>query len=108
MSFSLLVHNGKQSSRQGEFHPKPLTEPCLIVSHHTALLIYAVNISSSFEKLAENSNKLADPFAPFPLQKLHHYYESVRPCMPPRYFASGLFPLCISLCIAMQVPEFHN
>ena len=25
------------SSRPGEFHPQPLTEPCLIVSHHTAL-----------------------------------------------------------------------
>jgi len=25
------------SSRSGEFHPQPLTEPYLIVSHHTAL-----------------------------------------------------------------------
>jgi len=25
------------SSRPGEFHPQPLTEPCLTVSHHTAL-----------------------------------------------------------------------
>jgi len=27
------------SSRQGEFHPKPLTEPYVIVSHHTALVV---------------------------------------------------------------------
>ncbi len=26
------------SSRQGEFHPKPLTEPYVTVSRHTALL----------------------------------------------------------------------
>jgi hypothetical protein len=28
------------SSRQGEFRPKPLTEPYVIVSHHTALVIH--------------------------------------------------------------------
>ena len=28
------------SSRQGEFHPKPLTEPYVIVSHHTALVVF--------------------------------------------------------------------
>jgi hypothetical protein len=28
------------SSRQREFHPKPLTEPYVIVSHHTALVIH--------------------------------------------------------------------
>ena len=28
-----------QSSRQREFHPKPLTEPCLKVSPHTALVV---------------------------------------------------------------------
>ena len=29
---------GLPSSRQGEFHPKPLTEPYVTVSRHTALL----------------------------------------------------------------------
>ena len=29
--------SNKLSSRPGEFHPQPLTEPYLIVSHHTAL-----------------------------------------------------------------------
>jgi len=33
-----------RSSRQRDFHPKPLTEPCLKVSPHTALVIqiYAI------------------------------------------------------------------
>jgi hypothetical protein len=34
-----IVNNGSPSiapSRPGEFHPEPLTDPCLTVSHHTA------------------------------------------------------------------------
>ncbi len=31
----------EESSRPGEFHPKPLTEPYLKVSPHTALHIHA-------------------------------------------------------------------
>jgi uncharacterized membrane protein YkvI len=40
--FALLSYYPSQevSSRQGEFHPKPLTEPYVIVSHHTALVIH--------------------------------------------------------------------
>ena len=36
------------SSRQREFHPKPLTEPYVIVSHHTALVmqIYEIKLSN--------------------------------------------------------------
>lgn len=34
-----IATNVYVSSRQGEFHPKPLTELYVIVSHHTALLI---------------------------------------------------------------------
>ena len=30
------------SSRQGDFHPKPLTEPYVILSHHTALVIISL------------------------------------------------------------------
>ena len=36
---STPTDDGLVSSRQGEFHPKPLTELYVIVSHHTALLI---------------------------------------------------------------------
>ena len=37
--FLKIAENGLASSRQGEFHPEPLTEPYVIVSHHTALVI---------------------------------------------------------------------
>ena len=41
----LINPNGLASSRQREFRPKPLTEPYVIVSHHTALVIqkYIIN-----------------------------------------------------------------
>ena len=35
----VCIQRGSRSSRQGEFHPKPLTEPYLTVSRHTALII---------------------------------------------------------------------
>ena len=37
-----MQHHRFVSSRQGEFHPEPLTEPYVIVSHHTALLIQLI------------------------------------------------------------------
>ena len=40
------MHNGYVSSRQGEFHPKPLTEPYMTVSCHTALVIQIYAIST--------------------------------------------------------------
>ncbi len=70
-SFSALAMTVCSRVGKGNFTPfqysSELIEPCLIVSHHKALLIHAVNISSSFEKLVKNSNKLANPFAPFPI-----------------------------------------
>ncbi len=51
---------------------------------------------------------LANPFAPLPLQELHHYYGLVRPYTALRFTAFKLFLLCISLSIAVQVPEFRN
>ena len=36
---NVSVQEVQGSSRQREFHPKPLTEPCLKVSPHTALII---------------------------------------------------------------------
>ncbi len=45
--FFQMLGNVYVSSIQGEFHPEPLTEPYVIVSHHTALLIqiYALNLN---------------------------------------------------------------
>ncbi|HEY8782203.1 MAG TPA: hypothetical protein VIM16_11335 [Mucilaginibacter sp.] len=34
----------------------------------------SLRLGSSSLKLTIHPNKLANPFAPFPLQKLHHYY----------------------------------
>jgi hypothetical protein len=39
VSSKVIPCNGKLSSRQGEFHPEPLTEPYMTVSRHTTLVI---------------------------------------------------------------------
>ena len=46
MLYSIAANGGK-SSRQGESHPKPFTEPCLKVSTHTALVIQIIIYPSS-------------------------------------------------------------
>jgi hypothetical protein len=38
LEWAQFLNNKITPSRQGEFHPKPLTEPYVTVSHHTALL----------------------------------------------------------------------
>src|SRR5680860_1159608 len=43
--------------------------------------------------------KLANPFAPLPLQEFHHYYELVRPSTLHCYSASRVYLLCLSLNI---------
>jgi len=43
IAFLALALTVEWSSRQGEFHPKPLTEPYVTVYRHMALLIYAIN-----------------------------------------------------------------
>lgn len=57
LNFRLLLE--LKSSRQGEFHPKPLTEPYLIVSHHTALVVLKVMLH---ENHAANVQKYLDNF----------------------------------------------
>ena len=47
----------QQSSRQGEFRPKPLTEPYVIVSHHTALVVRKVML---LENHAANAQRYMD------------------------------------------------
>jgi hypothetical protein len=52
-----------------------------------------------------NATTWPDPFAPAPLQSLHHYYESVRPNAPLRYSRLTVFRrLCFSLDIRALVP----
>ena len=97
-----------QSSRQGEFHPKPLSEPCLIVSHHTALQLIISKQILLLAQLFTTSYQAATPFAPLPLQELHHYYEVVRHLTSPRYSASRVFaplvPFPLHPCKTSPVP----
>ena len=46
------------SSRNRELHPIPLTEPYVIVSHHTALIIQTKQLDSQFS----NDKKDKDMF----------------------------------------------
>ncbi len=49
------------------------------------------------------------PFAPPPLQRLHHYYEVIRPCAPHRYsHPRGSSTWISSLASERQVPTFHS
>ena len=79
-------------SRPGEFHPEPLTEPDVILSHHPAHAIARrlppsadQEGSSQQNRLAQSQRRWPAPFAPAPLQGLHYFYEAVRPCAPHRY-----------------------
>ena len=48
-------------------------------------------------------------FAPFPLQKLHHYYELIRPCVLHRYSdPCGASTWISPLTSVQQVPTFHK
>ncbi len=76
------------------------------------------NIKLILVKVGKLHFLLANPFAPFPLQELPHYYGLVCPCMMLRYFASRVNLLCIwlrrftlrsnSLCFSKQVLKFRN
>ena len=55
-----------------------------------------------------NKIRWSNPFAPFPLQELQHYYELVRPCDPHRYSHSCGSSTWISpLASERQVPTLH-
>jgi hypothetical protein len=64
-------------------------------SHGSSNMSY--NIKLILVKVGKLNFILANPFAPFPLQELHHYYGLVCPYMMLRYFASRVNLLCISL-----------
>src|SRR5262249_17147022 len=80
-------------SRPGEFHPEPLTDPCLTVSGHTARAIQgelppSVAISrflpSPVDQVDHNTNGLPPSLrGRYPL---HRYYGAVRPCPAHQYF----------------------
>jgi len=73
-------------SRPGEFHPEPLTDPDLILSHHPAratarrLPPSAEPSGSSWHRqLAQAQRRWPAPFAPRALHPLHRYKETTSP-----------------------------
>ena len=82
----------RKSSRPRELPPQSLTEPYVRLSPHTALHVPRKLPSLHISKAPPICSWLmiyfghVSPFAPFPLQKLLHYYELIRLCAPLRYF----------------------
>src|SRR5665811_976829 len=86
------------SSRPEESHPRALPDPCVNLSIHTASDVQPLaHAASSFTSSTGllllpvgfswpvASVEQCSPFAPAPLQDLHHYYGLLRPCAPHRY-----------------------
>src|SRR6516164_9379908 len=88
-------------SRPGEFHPEPLTDPDLILSHHPARatarrLPPSSNIGFLPSPVDPISNAMACPLRSTGITPLQHYYEAVRPSPAHRYFRPrGLSRLCL-------------
>jgi hypothetical protein len=56
-----------------------------------------------------NKTRWSNPFAPFPLQELPHYYKLIRPCAPHRYsHPCGPSTWISPLASERQVPTFHT
>ena len=80
-------------SRPEEFHPEPLTEPDLILSHHPARAIARrlppsaePSGSSWFDPVGPRSTAMTHPLRSTGITPLHHYYRAVRPSPAHRYF----------------------
>ena len=80
-------------SRPREFHPEPLTDPDLILSHHPARVIARKlppsaerSGSSRFDPVGPSSTAMTCPLRSTGITPLHHYYEAVRPSPAHRYF----------------------
>lgn len=101
-----VASNRERSSRPRELPPRPLTEPYVNLSIHTALLVQRIKYQTSVSKFKFCLTYLAPPkkegyfftlvgqknqtgraiaFARCPLQTLHYYYTTVRPCALHRY-----------------------
>ena len=80
-------------SRPGEFHPEPLTDPDLILSHHPARAIARrlppsaeISGSSRFDPVGPSSTAITCPLCSTGITPLRHYYRAVRPSPAYRYF----------------------
>ena len=99
---------GQRSSRAREFHPHPLTEPCVKVSPHTALhtLCFVHMLLSSYPPLCLRVVlfqllECVTSFAPCPLQTLQRYYRAIRHRSGLRY-VSALF---VTFGISLDIPS---
>src|SRR6516225_1687793 len=102
-------------SRPGEFHPEPLTDPDVILSHHPARATERRPPPS-----VEKRGLFLLPVGPLPtsvtcplrstgITPLPCYYGAVRPCPPHRYFRPRRFTACtFSLSIVGQVLKFRS
>src|SRR5258705_12201408 len=80
-------------SRPGVFHPEPLTEPDLILSHHPARAIARrlppsaeISGSSRFDPVGPSSTAMTRPLCSAGITPLRRYYGAVRPSPAHRYF----------------------
>jgi hypothetical protein len=91
-NFNILKVSVHVISSPGEFHPHALSEPDLRLSPHPAPIIqplyvfFCSLVPPLLPRLTAGQNGKHNPFAPCPLQALHHYYELFRPCSLHRYF----------------------
>src|SRR5262249_6608235 len=103
-------------SRPGEFHPEPLTEPDVILSHHPAR-VTARRLppsaehsgSSRFDPVGPSSTAMTCPLCSTGITPLHHYYRAVAPLRRIGTFSLAVGAACaFSLGIAGQVLTFRT
>src|SRR5262244_674968 len=103
-------------SRPGEFHPEPLTEPDVILSHHPAR-VTARRLprsaersgSSRFDPVGPSSTAMTCPLCSTGITPLQRYYEAVRPLRRIGAFGLADGAACaFSLGIAGQVLTFRT
>src|ERR1700680_2361744 len=100
---SVAVLGPRMPSRPGEFHPEPLTDPDLILSHHPARAIAQrlppsaeISGSSRFDPVGPSSPAMPRPLCSTGITPLQRYYGAVRPSPAHRYFRPrGLSRLCL-------------
>jgi hypothetical protein len=90
-------------SRPEEFHPEPLTDPDLILSHHPARATARrlppsaeSSGSSRYDPVGPSSTAMTCPLCSTGITPLHRYYGAVRPSPAHRYFRPrGWSRLCL-------------